>query len=105
MARRATVESTQSLAWAGARGSPRSACASRALAVYLFPNAAVGLGWIAFIGSFALHHRDELHAQRIRRFRSLLFYAFTFLEGIFIAPIVTYYAAHRPETWSSSTRR
>lgn len=60
-----------------------------ALAVYLFPN--TQLNWLGFIGSFAL-----IIAMNFTRNNSalslLLYYAFTFLEGIFIAPIVTYYS-------------
>ncbi len=60
-----------------------------ALAVYLFPNAP--FSWLAFIGSFALI--IAMNFTRANPGLSLvLFYAFTFLEGIFIAPIVTYYA-------------
>ena len=60
-----------------------------ALAVYLFPN--TQLSWLGFIGGFAL-----LFAVRFTLnnpvLSLLLFYAFTFVEGIFIAPIVTFYA-------------
>ncbi|MGD0969027.1 MAG: Bax inhibitor-1 family protein [Candidatus Aquilonibacter sp.] len=60
-----------------------------ALAVYLFPNAP--FSWVAAIGSFALI--IAMNFTRSNPGLSLaLFYAFTFLEGIFIAPIVTYYA-------------
>jgi len=60
-----------------------------ALAVYLFPNAP--FSWLAFIGSFALI--IAMNFTRANPALSLvIFYAFTFLEGIFIAPIVTYYA-------------
>ena len=60
-----------------------------ALAVYLFPHA--GFSWIGFIGAFVLLF--AINATRANGALSLgLFYLFTFLEGIFIAPIVSYYA-------------
>lgn len=64
-----------------------------ALAVYLFPN--VGpMSWLAFIGGFALLF--AINGTRANPALSLtLFYAFTFLEGIAVAPIVTMYA-HLP---------
>lgn len=64
-----------------------------ALAVYLFPN--VGpLSWGAFFVGFILLF--AINATRANSALSLtLFYVFTFLEGIAIAPIVTYYA-HLP---------
>ncbi|MDE2480642.1 MAG: Bax inhibitor-1 family protein [bacterium] len=60
-----------------------------ALAVYLFPNAP--FSWLGVVGSFILLF--AINATRGNGALSLgLFYLFTFLEGIFIAPIVTYYA-------------
>ncbi len=60
-----------------------------ALAVHLFPNA--GFSWLGFIGGFLLLF--AINATRNNAALSLaLFYLFTFLEGIFIAPIVSYYA-------------
>jgi len=59
-----------------------------ALAVYLFPN--TQLSWLGFIGAFILIF--AMNATRNNSALSLLlYYAFTFLEGIFIAPIITYY--------------
>ncbi|HET9030741.1 MAG TPA: Bax inhibitor-1 family protein [Candidatus Aquilonibacter sp.] len=64
-----------------------------ALAVYLFPNVG-GLSWLAFIGGFILLF--AINGTRANGALSLmLFYAFTFLEGLAIAPIVTAYA-HLP---------
>jgi modulator of FtsH protease len=61
-----------------------------ALAVYLFPNVGTGGSWIAFIASFILLF--VMNATRANGALSLaIFYLFAFLEGIFIAPIVTYY--------------
>ncbi len=60
-----------------------------ALAVYLVPNAP--FSWIGFIGAFILLF--AINATRANGALSLgLFYLFAFLEGIFIGPIVTYYA-------------
>jgi modulator of FtsH protease len=62
-----------------------------ALGVYLFPNVDVGVSRIAFFASFIL----LIIMQFVRRNGALalvLFYAFTFLEGIFLSPIVGYYA-------------
>jgi len=62
-----------------------------ALAVYLFPNVGSGPSWIAFFGGFILIF--VMNATRANAALSLaIFYLFTFLEGIFISPIVTYYA-------------
>ena len=62
-----------------------------ALAVYLFPDVGVGLSRIAFFASFIL-----LFVMNMTRSNSalslLIFYVFTFLEGIFLSPIVGYYA-------------
>jgi FtsH-binding integral membrane protein len=60
-----------------------------ALAVYLFPNTSIS--WLGFIGGFAL--LIAINFTRNNPALSLvLFYAFTFVEGIFIAPIVSAYA-------------
>lgn len=60
-----------------------------AIAVYLFPNVG-GFSWIAFFGAFILLF--AINATRNNGALSLmLFYAFTFLEGLAIAPIVTIY--------------
>lgn len=60
-----------------------------ALAVYLFPNVG-GFSWIAFFGAFILLF--AINATRANGALSLmLFYAFTFLEGLAIAPIVSTY--------------
>lgn len=60
-----------------------------ALAVYLFPNVG-GFSWIAFFGAFILLF--AINATRSNSALSLLlFYAFTFLEGLAIAPIVSTY--------------
>jgi modulator of FtsH protease len=60
-----------------------------ALAVYLFPNVG-GFSWIAFFGAFILLF--AINGTRSNGALSLmLFYAFTFLEGLAIAPIVTHY--------------
>jgi len=60
-----------------------------ALAVYLFPN--VQLSWIGLIGGFVLIF--AIQATRNNPVLSLLlFYAFTFVEGMFIAPVVSAYA-------------
>jgi modulator of FtsH protease len=60
-----------------------------ALAVYLIPNAP--FSWLGWVGSFIL-----IFVMRAVRQNAplslLLFYVFTFLQGIFIAPIVGYYA-------------
>ncbi len=62
-----------------------------ALAVYLFGNSIGGLSWIAFFGAFILLF--AINATRANSALSLLlFYAFTFLEGLAISPIVTTYA-------------
>jgi len=59
-----------------------------ALAVYLFPNA--GFSWLGAIGAFILIF--VMNAVRQNTALSLvIFYAFTFLEGIFISPIIGYY--------------
>ena len=60
-----------------------------ALAVYLFPDAP--LNWLGFIGGFILIFAINF-TRNNPALSLLLFYAFTFLEGIFIGPIVTYYA-------------
>jgi|SRR5579863_680572 len=60
-----------------------------ALAVYLFPN--VQLSWLGFIAGFALIFAINFTRNR-PAVSLLLFYAFTFVEGIFIGPIVTAYA-------------
>jgi len=60
-----------------------------ALAVYLFPS--TPLSWLGFIGGFILIFAINF-TRNNPALSLLLFYAFTFLEGIFIAPIVTYYA-------------
>lgn len=62
-----------------------------ALGVYLFPNVDVGVSRIAFFASFVL----LIIMQFVRQNGALalvLFYAFTFLEGIFLSPIIGYYA-------------
>jgi modulator of FtsH protease len=62
-----------------------------ALAAYLFRDVTYGVGLAALIGGFVL-------LFVVQAFRNnppvalILFYAFTFLEGIGIAPIITYYA-------------
>lgn len=61
-----------------------------ALGVYLFPNVDVGVSRIAFFASFIL----LIIMQFVRQNGALalvLFYAFTFLEGIFLSPIIGYY--------------
>ena len=61
-----------------------------ALAVYFFKDAIGGPNWIAFIGAFILLF--VMNAVRQNTALSLLvFYAFTFIEGIVISPIVGYY--------------
>ncbi len=60
-----------------------------ALAVYLFPN--TSLSWVGFIGGFILIFAINF-TRNSPALSLLLFYAFTFLEGIFIAPIVTMYS-------------
>ncbi|HTV91166.1 MAG TPA: Bax inhibitor-1 family protein [Verrucomicrobiae bacterium] len=83
-----TTQSTQSLLGQVLGITALGMCIT-ALAVYLFPNAP--FSWVAIIGSFALI--IAMNFTRANPALSLvLFYAFTFLEGIFIAPIVTYYA-------------
>lgn len=60
-----------------------------ALAVYLFPSVG-GPNWIAFIGSFLLLF--VIQAVRANSALSLLlFYAFTFIEGIVLSPIIGHY--------------
>jgi len=62
-----------------------------ALAVYLFPNVPSGVGLIAMLIGFVV--LISINATRANGTLSLaLFYAFAFLEGIGIAPVVTYYA-------------
>ena len=62
-----------------------------ALAVYLFGNSIGGFSWIAFFGAFILLF--AINGTRANSALSLLlFYAFTFLEGLAIAPIVSNYA-------------
>jgi len=60
-----------------------------ALAVYLFPH--TSMSWLGFIGGFALIFAIN-YTRNNPGLSLLLFYAFTFLEGIFIAPIVTVYS-------------
>jgi modulator of FtsH protease len=59
-------------------------------AAYLFQNAATGFGLVAMIVGFILLF--AINATRANAALSLgLFYAFTFLEGIGIAPVVGHY--------------
>lgn len=61
-----------------------------ALAVYLFGESIGGFSMFAFFGAFILLF--AINATRSNPALSLmLFYAFTFLEGLAIAPIVTHY--------------
>jgi modulator of FtsH protease len=61
-----------------------------ALAAYLFRDLSPGLGFIAFIAAFILIF--VMHAVRSNPQTALLvFYAFTFLEGIGIAPTIQRY--------------
>lgn len=61
-----------------------------ALAVNLFPNASGSPNWLAFFGTFILIF--VMNAVRQNTALSLLiFYVFTFLEGIVISPIIGYY--------------
>ena len=68
-----------------------------ALAVYLFRDSiAVGVSWIALIAGFILLF--AINRTRANPGLSLgLFYAFTFLEGIGITPIVSYYLHVAPD--------
>jgi modulator of FtsH protease len=62
-----------------------------ALAAYLFRAVPYGAGMIALIGGFVLLF--VMGAVRNNpQVALLLFYAFTFLEGIGLAPVITYYA-------------
>jgi FtsH-binding integral membrane protein len=62
-----------------------------AFAVYLFPNGSGGPNWLAFAGTFILIF--VMNAVRQNTALSLLiFYVFTFLEGIVLSPIIGYYA-------------
>jgi FtsH-binding integral membrane protein len=62
-----------------------------ALAAYLFQNIPPGVGWIALIVGFIL--LLAINATRQNEGLSLLlFYAFTFLEGIGLAPVISQYA-------------
>ena len=61
-----------------------------ALAVQLFPNTGGGPNWLAFFGTFILIF--VMNAVRQNTALSLLiFYVFTFLEGIVISPIIGHY--------------
>ncbi|HEX3464528.1 MAG TPA: Bax inhibitor-1 family protein [Candidatus Elarobacter sp.] len=63
-----------------------------ALAAYLFQGVAPGFGMLAFIGGFILLF--VMAAVRNNPQTALLvFYAFTFLEGIGIAPVIARYVA------------
>ena len=68
-----------------------------ALAAWLFANVSTGVGLIAMIGGFIL--LLSIYATRQNEVLSLvLFYAFTFLEGVGIAPVVSQYVrAFGPE--------
>jgi FtsH-binding integral membrane protein len=61
-----------------------------AAAAYLFPNLGSGVGLIAMLVGFGL--LIAINATRSNPALSLgLFYAFAFLEGIGIAPVITHY--------------
>jgi FtsH-binding integral membrane protein len=84
----ATIHTTQSML-AQVLGITALGMCITALAVYYFPN--VHLSWVGLIGGFVLIF--AINATRNNSVLSLLlFYAFTFVEGIFIAPVVTAYA-------------
>lgn len=62
-----------------------------AVSAYVFQNVSYGAGMIAMIVGFLL--LIAVNATRANQALSLaLFYAFAFLEGIGIAPVVSYYA-------------
>jgi modulator of FtsH protease len=63
-----------------------------ACAAYLFRGVPSGTGMIAFWGGFAVLIAMGF-ARRNAVASLLLFYLFTFLEGIGLAPVITYYVA------------
>jgi FtsH-binding integral membrane protein len=73
-----------------------------ALAVYLFrDNVATGVSWIALIGGFIL--LLAINFTRANPVLSLgLFYAFAFLEGIGLTPLISYYMHVAPDAVQSA---
>jgi modulator of FtsH protease len=64
-----------------------------AFAAYLFQSAAPGIGLIAMLLGFGCLIGTMVTAQRNERLALILFYAFAFLEGIGIAPVIGQYVA------------
>jgi modulator of FtsH protease len=62
-----------------------------AVAAYLFRGVSHGAGMIALIGGLVLFYAMSV-VRANAQVALLLFYAFTFLEGIGLAPVITYYA-------------
>ena len=62
-----------------------------ALAAYLFRDASYGFALIAMIGGLVLIFAMNA-VRRNAQVALLLFYAFTFLEGIGLAPVISHYA-------------
>ena len=59
-------------------------------AAYLFPNVSLGISWIALIVGFMLLF--AINGTRANPAVSLaLFYAFAFLEGIGLSPVISHY--------------
>lgn len=65
-----------------------------AFAAYVFQTAAPGVGLIAMLLGFGCLIGTMVVAQRNEHVGLLLFYAFTFLEGIGIAPVIHQYVVN-----------
>ena len=62
-----------------------------AVAAWIFQDLPYGIGLVAMIVGFILLLAINAVRRSTRRFRSTLFYAFTFCEGVGIAPVIGQY--------------